>query len=85
MVIRLNETIKVLYVLYDICKFSALNENNLKMHVERHHKKLSCKLCEYKTSSENDMRHHSSKNHKKNTSTGDLADVQINIVSTSMK
>ena len=47
------------------CKFSALSESHLNLHIDRHHKELSCNQCEYKTETRRNMVDHVAQNHRR--------------------
>ena len=45
------------------CDFSALNEQHLKLHWDRHHKELSCNQCDFKTRTWVKLRDHIAEKH----------------------
>ena len=45
------------------CDFSALNEQHLKLHLDRHHKELSCNQCDFKTRTWVKLRDHIAEKH----------------------
>ena len=47
------------------CKFSALNESHLDLHIDRHHRELSCNQCEYKTETRRNLEDHVAQNHRR--------------------
>ena len=49
------------------CKFSALNESHLNLHIDRHHKELSCNQCEYKTEIRRNLVDHVAQNHRRSS------------------
>ena len=47
------------------CKFSALNEQHLKIHTERHHNEMACNQCDFKTRSRTKLMEHIARRHRR--------------------
>ena len=47
------------------CKFSALNEQHLKIHTERHHNEMACNQCDFKTRSRTKLMEHVARRHRR--------------------